>query len=246
MNKPKMIIFDLGHTLIVDIHKNIEKGIAELNKYQVKNPNNYTDKDIIKQLERIEIKSQKIRSEFDYDISFRLCHKSVFEYLGIEYSLSLKEQEEIIFKSIMNFNKAQNADELLNYLKDNNIRIAILTNNMWSREIIEKSLLEVFPSINFEFIISSCDYLYRKPNEKVFQLAVNMANLAPEDIWFCGDSKYYDVIGSHKLNMFPILYQGDTNWLNSVHNKNNQITINFEYKTINDYLELIEIIENIN
>lgn len=46
--------------------------------------------------------------------------------------------------------------------------------------------------------------------------------------------------------MFPILYQGETNWLNSVHNKNNQITINFEYKTTNDYLEFIEVIENIN
>ena len=43
-------------------------------------------------------------------------------------------------------------------------------------------------SNKFESIIASSDYMFRKPNPMLFELALKKAGLNAGDVWFCGNN----------------------------------------------------------
>ena len=58
----------------------------------------------------------------------------------------------------------------------------------------------------FSFLISSIDYVFRKPHRRLFQIAVKKMNLAPQDIWFVGDKLEYDIRGAIDYGLYPVWY----------------------------------------
>lgn len=51
-------------------------------------------------------------------------------------------------------------------------------------------------------------YLYRKPNRHIFELALEKAGLRPEDVWYVGDQYLCDIVGARNANIFPVWYKG--------------------------------------
>ncbi len=95
MNYPKMIIFDYGHTLLYEPDWNTGRGNEALLKYAVKNPNNCTVEDITKGAELIFGEHvAKVRKQ-GYDISGQIANRTLYDYLGIEFSLSPVEMENV-------------------------------------------------------------------------------------------------------------------------------------------------------
>ena len=62
--------------------------------------------------------------------------------------------------------------------------------------------------ITFEFIITSSNYMFRKPNKRIFDLALEKAELQPEDVWYIGDQYECDVKGSLNAGLLPVWYIG--------------------------------------
>ncbi len=58
----------------------------------------------------------------------------------------------------------------------------------------------------FSFVISSADYGVRKPDPRIFNVAVKKMNLEPSAIWFAGDKLEYDVKGAIQSRLFPVWY----------------------------------------
>ena len=52
----------------------------------------------------------------------------------------------------------------------------------------------LLPKNNFEFIITSSNYIFRKPHKRLFDLALEKAGLRPEEVWYIGaiDLPYYE------------------------------------------------------
>ncbi len=50
--------------------------------------------------------------------------------------------------------------------------------------------------------------MIRKPNRRLFEIALIKAGLEPGEVWFCGDSFAADVMGAHGAGIFPVLYEG--------------------------------------
>ena len=65
----------------------------------------------------------------------------------------------------------------------------------------------MLPGNHFEFIIATSEYLFRKPNKRIFDLALEKADLKAEDIWFVGDNPVCDIDGAKKAGMTPIWYK---------------------------------------
>ena len=55
----------------------------------------------------------------------------------------------------------------------------------------------LLPNNHFEFIISSSDYMIRKPDKRLFEIALLKSGLTADKVWYCGDSIYCDVNGAH-------------------------------------------------
>ncbi|MPM92217.1 hypothetical protein SDC9_139352 [bioreactor metagenome] len=100
-----------------------------------------------------------------------------------------------------------NANKMLDYISGKGIRSAVISNLLWSGEALTERLNRLLPNNRFEFVITSSDYLFRKPNRLLFELALRKARLDAKDVWYCGDNPQADVEGSAQVGIFPVWYQ---------------------------------------
>lgn len=75
---------------------------------------------------------------------------------------------------------------------------------------IKKRIRELLPGHSFEFILATSEYLFRKPDRRIFEMALKKAQLAPEEVWYIGDSYECDVLGAGNAGIFPVWYVGAT------------------------------------
>lgn len=64
------------------------------------------------------------------------------------------------------------------------------------------------PGHRFEFILASSEYLFRKPNKRIFELALEKAKLSPEEVWYIGDDYECDILGARSTGIYPVWYLG--------------------------------------
>ena len=50
--------------------------------------------------------------------------------------------------------------------------------------------------------------MFRKPNRHIFELALEKADLKPEEVWYIGDNYTCDVKGARNAGIFPVWYIG--------------------------------------
>lgn len=245
ITKPEMIIFDYGDTLLCERDWNSDRGNAELMKYIVKNPNNCTLEDISSEVQKVFGEIENVRKTFRYDISARVGNRLAFEHLGIEFSLSPLEHEIIFWTAASQGAIMPYADKMIDYLNQTGIRTAVISNNAWSGEAIKERFDRLLPNNQFEFIISSSDYMIRKPDKRLFEIALIKSGLTADKVWYCGDSIYCDVNGAHNAGIFPVLYEGSTAEENPSVRDNQGMEIPFEHLHIHDWREMIEALEKL-
>ena len=85
--------------------------------------------------------------------------------------------------------------------------------------------------------------MVRKPDKRLFEIALLKAGLSADKVWFCGDSIYADVNGAHSVGMLPVLYEGSTAEENLSVRDNAEMNIDFEHLHIYDWREMIEVLE---
>ncbi len=240
MKKPEMIFFDYGRTLLYEPDFDSRRGNAELMKYITKNPNNCTIDDILAEVETVFGEIESIRRNQGYDISARVGHRLVFEHLGIEFSLTPLEHETVFWTAASFGAVMPYADKMLQFLKSEGIRSAVISNNGWSGEALKERIDRLLPDNNFEFIISSCDYMIRKPDKRIFEIALQKAKLSADKVWHCGDSYKMDVCGAKSVGIYPVLYKAhapdDTGYIKKWEN----VPDDFDGLYIHDWREMIE------
>lgn len=109
---------------------------------------------------------------------------------------------------------------------------------MNSSRLLKKHIDQHLPNHHFEFILTSADYMFRKPSRMLFELAVQKSGLLPEDIWFCGDNFVCDIEGAGQCGMTPVWYTAYTDDLS-------HMTENISYIQITDWKQLRERIEKL-
>lgn len=244
MNKPKMIMFDAGKTLIDYLPKIDDKGMSYLStidatkilmNYIISNPNNYDAEIINKYNNEIFDKYSKCRKEL-YEINNQVILKTLFDTLDIKFSISLEEIERIIWNNSADIISIEGTKELLDELNKKKIRTAVISNLDFSGYLLEERLNTLLPNNKFEFVIASSDYGIRKPQSLLFEVGITKSGLEPKEIWYVGDKFQVDVIGSKTVGMTPVWFKG---------NKDLSDGSCENVLVIDDYRELIEILSKI-
>lgn len=210
MKYPKMIIFDYGHTLLYEPDWDSVRGNAELLKYATKNPNHCTLEDVRKAAELIFGKHIESIRKIGYDICGQVGDKVLYEYLGIEFSLTPLEMETVFWNGASMGAIMPGADKMLNYINKNGIRSAIISNLLWSGAALTERLNRLLPENQFEFVMTSSDYFMRKPNRILFDIALQKAGVCADEVWYCGDNPQADIEGASQVGIYPIWYDNDT------------------------------------
>ncbi len=212
MKIPKMILFDYGQTLIAEQRFDGIKGTEAVLKYATRNKYNLT-------AEQIQERANELNKEFGrYDpgkkhlrqieIPNTMFTPYLYESQGIEIALSNAEIDTVFWDAAAPGAPAEGMENFLEYLKNKGIRTGVISNISYAQSAVAGRINRMLPGNSFEFIITSSNYIFRKPNRRIFDLALEKAGLNPDETWYIGDQYECDIKGALNAGIFPVWYIG--------------------------------------
>ena len=212
MKKPKMILFDYGQTLINQDGFDGVKGTEAVLKYAVSNKFNKTAEQV--QEAANEINRELGRSDplnrhlIQVEVPNYMFTAYLYESQGIQISLTPEEIDRVFWDAAAPGVPTEGIRDFLTFLSQSNIRTGVISNISFCGSAVEDRINSLLPENQFEFIIATSEYLFRKPNRRIFDLALEKACLSPEDVWYVGDQYECDVKGAAGAGLFPVWYIG--------------------------------------
>jgi putative hydrolase of the HAD superfamily len=239
--KPKMILFDYGQTLLNEQSFDGVRGTQAVLDYCVENPDNITAKQIQGLANELNQEMGRFIPETSHICQFEIHNhqfqKYLYECFNINPIVSPIQLETTFWNAASPAIHTKNIVEFLNYLKNQKIRVGIISNISYSGEALSNRINEFFPEHSFEFIMATSEYIFRKPHKRIYELALKKANLQADDVWYCGDNGICDVDGAKNIGITPVWYKGAI--------QTSKITPEAECIAINDWEELKILLENL-
>ncbi len=244
MKKPEMIIFDYGQTLACEPGFDLRHGYRAIFEYVKENPNHITGDELYEASEGLFKEFEQCR-KLGFEVHQQCALSCAFERHGLSFSVEMNKLEQVLWDNTSLGITMPYIEELLKYLDETGIRTGVISNIGWSGEALTQRLNRLFPENKFEFIIASSEYVVRKPDKRLFEIAVQKAGISAEQIWYCGDSIKYDVRGAYGAGILPVLYEGERQSPDPYPTYNSEEKVDFDYLKVNNWLELIEIIKKL-
>ncbi|MBD5093295.1 MAG: HAD-IA family hydrolase [Subdoligranulum sp.] len=212
MKTPKMILFDYGQTLVAEQKFDGVKGTEAVLRYAVRNKYHLS-------AEQVQARANEINQElgrfdpekrhlFQIEIPNAMFTAYLYESLGIEIALSSPEIDTVFWDAAAPGVPTAGIQDFLGYLKGKGIRTGVISNISFDPAVVAGRINRLLPENTFEFILTSSNYLFRKPNKRIFELALEKAELQPDEAWYIGDQYECDVKGSLQAGLLPVWYIG--------------------------------------
>jgi putative hydrolase of the HAD superfamily len=230
--KTKALLFDLGDTLIHYVGMDFLRGTKNVMTY-VKDHKGVTPESVQERADALvkEISDLKEVHHFENDVF--TFQKYVYESFGLEVDMTKEEQEYLFYETAFDRKPVDKMVSFLEYLKGKGIRMAILSNNTFSEKALRRELEEYGLLDYFEFVMSTAEYGIRKPDPRIFNVALKKLDLEKDEVCYVGNSFHYDVIGAQNAGLFPL-------WFN--HQKKEALNDN-DYFEFDDYDDLKHYLE---
>lgn len=208
---PKAILFDYGQTLVHEISWDPLAGAAALLDCAEENPRKVSAPGLADRLEQVKGDILKefgahSRNQQALEVPAAAIFRYAFRILGLKTRLPQEELEERCWAAGVPAEPAEHVISLLEKLRREDILIGVVSNLMYSGRTLERRLDRLLPGQEFAFVLSTCDYVYRKPRQQIFDLALSLAGCRPEDALFCGDNLRCDIWGAQGAGIPPIWY----------------------------------------
>lgn len=240
MKKPKMILFDYGQTLVDEEFFDGVKGTEAVLRYATRNKYNKSAKEVQAYAAELNRELGRFDPErkhlFQVEVPNHMFTKYLYESQGIEISLRPEEIDRVFWNAAAPGRPTEEIGEFLAFLKESGIRTGVISNISYCGEVVAERINNCIPDNDFEFIIATSEYMYRKPNGRIFGLALEKAELLPEEVWYVGDQYQCDIVGAGAAGLFPVWYVG-------------AIDMKYEPKedvlTIENWKELIELLKKL-
>lgn len=243
MKLPEMIIFDFGHTLIYEAGFDGVRGTKALLEYATSNKHNLSAEEISNFSNKLFERIGKDARDNGLEIHNHVFQKLLYEYLEITIPLSKIEIERKFWDNAAPASLMPNADKMIDYINNKGIRSGVISNISFSGDSLANRINSLLPNNNFELILASSEYAFRKPSPIIFELALKRASLQPNQVWYCGDNVYADINGASSVGIFPVWYQSHLKC--SYHKDENNIAPKCKHLHIYDWMELVGVLENL-
>lgn len=209
MKFPRMILFDYGDTLLYEPDIDLLRGEEALFQYVKSNKNGVSAAEACAFSLKLIADIRALRGS-GLEIHEWQFLRLLYEHLEIELSISYPEAEKVFFDNSHTGAVMPGADILLDYINTRGIRSGVISNIMFSGAALRDRIDRLLPGNRFEFIITSSEYVFRKPSRYLFELALKKAELDASEVWFCGDNIEADIEGAAAAGIFPVWYQNLT------------------------------------
>lgn len=197
--KIKAIVFDIGDVLAL--------SKQPLKKYKNRNHHLGIHESIAKKLNiSLDQYFDSIDTTYAKSIEGKISKKEVLKILSKNLNVSKKELIKIY--SLAYTQEFKENKELLKRafkLKKLGYKIAVLS-DQW--HLSKEALMPKKIYKKFDEVVVSCDVGIRKPDKRIYQLAVKKLKLAPQKILFI-DNQQWNIIPAKKMGMKTILFKNN-------------------------------------
>jgi HAD superfamily hydrolase (TIGR01549 family) len=200
------ILFDMGGTLLSVECWDPKKGNAKILEF-AKDTHGYTADDIAEGIGLIDSDLYDRRESSCLELPPYTIDRLVYERLGIEFEIDFNEREAVFLHESRIWKKEPKIQESLDALSKKRIPMAVLSNSAFSGAALSRELESYNLLQHFTFVMSSADYVVRKPHPLIFLTAAAKLNTVPNMIWYVGDTPKYDVDGARSAGMIAVLYE---------------------------------------
>lgn len=206
--KPKMILFDYGQTLIVEPQFDWMAANRSILAHTTL-PAGMTEDEFCRRSDALFNYVMGAMHENDREFEHVKFLRLLCDANSITLDIPIEEADLLYWDSATHGSFASpGAAEFLDYLKAQGIRTGIISNMCYANAALRTRVARYLPSHDFEFILTSSDYVLRKPEPLLFEVACRRAKLDPSEIWYVGDNPRADVLGARGAGLRPILYTG--------------------------------------
>jgi len=213
MERPKIVFFDLGDTIITSREGapfDYVAGFRAVLERAVSNPDNVTPEEAASMYLSYErerrVETSRGTRDLTMEIPFSTSLRCLFSSRGISLDESWQAAAERYWHARTQYDPCEGVGEMLRQLRGWGIRTALITNNMFEEETIRRRLEEILPGHRFSFLLSSADYGVAKPDSRLFRIALCLAGVESRDAWHAGDSLSNDVEGAASVGIYPVWY----------------------------------------
>ncbi len=239
MKRPRMILFDYGQTLVDEEPFDGVRGMQAVLDTCMDNPNHATAEEVQRLVDELNGELGRFglgdKPESTTEVHNHSFQNYLYEYFGLVSKVSPLKLEVVFHDAASPGRPTPHIEELLGHLKDAAIRSAVISNISFSGQALANRVNGLIPRNDFEFIMASSEYVFRKPHRRIFELAVRKAGLKPGEVWYCGDNGVWDVDGAQAAGLVPVWYKGAYG--------GSEFTPAYDCMIIYDWRELIAILE---
>ena len=192
---PKAILFDLGNTVMEERSYNLVAGFNAIS-------NSFSTDISFDELKRSISLGQQDNCEFNL--------VDWIEHQLVKSDRSEAEKLELVFwNNVVSLLPISGVQLVLGFLNKNNIKLAAISNAIFSSNCLIEELKRHNLNQYFEFVISSADHRIRKPHPLLFKEALASLDVQRNDVWFIGDRWDADIIGASSVGIVPVWFGGD-------------------------------------
>lgn len=208
------IIFDVGGTLIDNYDLDFDKGFLYL-YYDVFNldKRGILDKDEFLNFCFELLNEISKRDICNIETSFR----SILNYLTFIYGERVYynyDKIELTFSRLCYKIKIKdNVINTLNYFKSLGIKMYILSNSMFSSKVIINELERMNINHYFDYVVSSSNYLFRKPSYMLFKAYIKKIGATNSSILMVGNDIDKDIVPASNIGMKSFLIKDSSDYL---------------------------------
>ena len=207
MNRPRAILFDYGDTILKITRWEPQAG--ERAVYDLaRNPRGVPYDEVAAFAERIVQTERDVKASGPAEFHIQGFWRLLYDRFGMTFDLSPLELEWAFWRTGVGHELTEGLTDLLDALSERGIVAAIVSNAVFSGEILERELRHYGIADRFAFTMSSADYNLTKPHELLYEAAMGRLNLPAEAIWFAGDRCETDVEGANRIGMTSVWYTG--------------------------------------
>ena len=207
-----MVLFDYGQTLIEEQKFDGVKGTEAVLQYAARNKYHLSAEQVQAKANEINREFGRFDSEkkhlFQIEIPTTMFTPYLYESQGIEIALSNSEIDTVFWNAAAPGTPTDGIEDFLGYLKNKGVRTGVISNISYDPSVVAERINRLLPENAFEFIITSSNFMFRKPNRRIFDLALEKAELKSDEVWYIGDQYECDVKGSLNAGLLPIWYIG--------------------------------------
>jgi putative hydrolase of the HAD superfamily len=213
----KAILFDLGHTLINyynDWREPEERAVASVSRMVRETAGNGVDEvDVAKQLLSSLERGRRIKLTEMVEIPLHDVLADCFRRYSCDGDEGLMGRSLDAFYGVLLEKRAPvpSTNEMLEELKDRGLRIGLVSDVAWGlpsnypREDMKHFDLDKY----FDDMVFSTDVGFRKPNPKIFRIALANVGTSPIETLFVGNNLQADIKGALGVGMKAVLKESN-------------------------------------